>query len=82
MYWERYFSSIKFITLTTLQIINDRVFPYASRTYEQWNDPPNPVLSCLDTFDKFHFKFQIKKSIRDASCEIYSCFYSTTVIIG
>ena len=31
------------ITLTTLQIINDRVFPYAARKYEEWNDPPNKV---------------------------------------
>jgi glucuronyl/N-acetylglucosaminyl transferase EXT2 len=27
------------ITLTTLQIINDRVFPYTARRYEEWNEP-------------------------------------------
>ena len=42
-YWEHYFSSMQKITLTTLQIINDRVFPYAARKYEEWNDPPNKV---------------------------------------
>ncbi|XP_022237779.1 LOW QUALITY PROTEIN: exostosin-2-like [Limulus polyphemus] len=38
--WTQYFSSIQKITLTTLQIINDRVFPHFARTYEEWNDPP------------------------------------------
>lgn len=40
-YWENYFKSIKDITLTTLQIINDRIFPYAARKYDQWNEPPS-----------------------------------------
>ncbi|CAH1799396.1 unnamed protein product [Owenia fusiformis] len=39
-YYETYFATIKDITLTTLQIINDRVFPYAGRKYEEWNEPP------------------------------------------
>ncbi|CAM9463256.1 unnamed protein product [Lampetra fluviatilis] len=39
-YWEMYFSSVKVIVLSTLQIINDRVYPYAARSYEEWNDPP------------------------------------------
>ena len=39
-FWNNYFSSMSGIALTTLQIINDRVFPYASRNYEEWNDPP------------------------------------------
>ncbi|XP_041931204.1 LOW QUALITY PROTEIN: exostosin-2 [Alosa sapidissima] len=39
-FWEAYFSSMKSIGLTTLQIINDRIYPYAARTYEQWNNPP------------------------------------------
>lgn len=51
--WEKYFSSPKTIALTTLQIINDRVFPWAGRSYEEWNDRPNPV-----RFDIFiHLKF-------------------------
>lgn len=41
--WETYFSSMSAITLTTLQIINDRVFPYAAHKYEEWNHPPNPA---------------------------------------
>lgn len=40
-YWENYFKSVKDITLTTLQIINDRIFPYAARKSEQWNEPPS-----------------------------------------
>ncbi|XP_046360738.2 exostosin-2-like isoform X2 [Haliotis rufescens] len=39
--WDNYFSSMKAITMTTLEIINDRIFPYASRSYESWNDIPN-----------------------------------------
>ncbi|KAG5839150.1 hypothetical protein ANANG_G00201890 [Anguilla anguilla] len=38
-FWEAYFSSMKAIGMTTLQIINDRIYPYAARTYEQWNNP-------------------------------------------
>ncbi|XP_048886797.1 exostosin-2 [Brienomyrus brachyistius] len=39
-FWEAYFRSMKAIGLTTLQIINDRIYPYAAHTYEQWNNPP------------------------------------------
>ncbi|KAE8606303.1 hypothetical protein XENTR_v10010669 [Xenopus tropicalis] len=39
-FWEGYFSSMKSIALATLQIINDRIYPYAARSYEEWNDPP------------------------------------------
>ncbi|KAM9302316.1 exostosin-2 [Gastrophryne carolinensis] len=39
-FWEGYFRSMKAIAFTTLQIINDRIYPYASRSYEEWNDPP------------------------------------------
>lgn len=39
--WESYFSTPRVIALTTLQIINDRVFPYAGRSYEEWNEIPN-----------------------------------------
>ncbi|XP_013385446.1 exostosin-2-like [Lingula anatina] len=38
--WQNYFSSMKVIALTSLQIINDRVFPYASRKYDEWNELP------------------------------------------
>ncbi|XP_045197567.2 exostosin-2-like [Mercenaria mercenaria] len=39
-FFNKYFRTMKDITLTTLQIINDRVFPYAGRKYEEWNDFP------------------------------------------
>lgn len=41
--WQRYFSSMTNITLTTLQILNDRVFPYKAKDYDWWNEPsPRP----------------------------------------
>lgn len=49
-FWEAYFSSMKAIGLTTLQIINDRIYPYAARTYEQWNNPPVVVCTCIAFF--------------------------------
>jgi len=42
-FWSSYFSSMRVITLTALQIINDRVFPYAAQKYEEWNDLPHRV---------------------------------------
>lgn len=39
-FWEKYISTMKAITMTTLEILNDRVFPYAARKYEEWNDYP------------------------------------------
>lgn len=38
-FWEAYFRTMKSIALTTLQIINDRIYPYAAKSYEEWNDP-------------------------------------------
>ncbi|CAH8840467.1 unnamed protein product [Trichobilharzia szidati] len=37
--YERYFSSIEKIMITTLDILNDRVFPQYSRSYAEWNYP-------------------------------------------
>ena len=36
-------STMKVITMTTLQILNDRVFPYAAKKFEEWNDFPRKV---------------------------------------
>ncbi|XP_049955554.1 exostosin-2 [Schistocerca serialis cubense] len=41
--YHRYFSTLKAITLTALDIINDRVFPQYARTYDDWNMAPNPL---------------------------------------
>jgi len=35
--WENYFSSLSRVILTTLAIINDRISPHKSKTYEDWN---------------------------------------------
>ncbi|THD20007.1 putative exostosin-2 [Fasciola hepatica] len=37
--FSRYMSTIEQIALTTLDIVNDRVFPYYARSYAQWNNP-------------------------------------------
>lgn len=42
-FYQQYFSSLKTITLTTLDILNGRVFPQHARSYEDWNMPPNPM---------------------------------------
>ncbi|KAH7939737.1 hypothetical protein HPB52_016743 [Rhipicephalus sanguineus] len=41
--WERYFSSMERIAMTTLEIINDRLFPHVGKSYEDWNDLPPGV---------------------------------------
>uniref|UniRef100_A0A6Q2Z3G8 Exostosin GT47 domain-containing protein n=1 Tax=Esox lucius TaxID=8010 RepID=A0A6Q2Z3G8_ESOLU len=48
-FWDAYFSSMKAIGMTALEIINDRIYPYAARTYEQWNNPP-VVVTVILTF--------------------------------
>ena len=42
-YYEQYFSSLSAITMATLQILNDRVFPYDGKKYEEWNEIPYKV---------------------------------------
>ncbi|KAI8791941.1 exostosin-2 [Biomphalaria glabrata] len=37
-YWQRYFKSLSDMTLATLQIVNDRIFPFHARSYDQWNE--------------------------------------------
>lgn len=41
--YHSYFDSMAKITLTTLDVINSRVFPYAARSYHEWNEPPDVV---------------------------------------
>jgi glucuronyl/N-acetylglucosaminyl transferase EXT2 len=49
LYWhlrwayDRYFANIEKITLTTLEIINEKLFPLAARMYEDWNMPEHLV---------------------------------------
>lgn len=49
LYWQlrwvydRYFESIEKITLTTLEILNEKVFSLSSRMYEDWNMPEHLV---------------------------------------
>lgn len=49
LYWqlrwvyEKYFASVQKITLTMLEIINEKVFPLAARSYEDWNMPEHLV---------------------------------------
>uniref|UniRef100_A0A0V0GAA6 Exostosin-2 n=1 Tax=Triatoma dimidiata TaxID=72491 RepID=A0A0V0GAA6_TRIDM len=43
--YSRYFSSMEAITQTTLDILNDRVYPQNSMVYEDWNNPPYLTLS-------------------------------------
>uniref|UniRef100_A0A0K2T5T3 Exostosin-2 n=1 Tax=Lepeophtheirus salmonis TaxID=72036 RepID=A0A0K2T5T3_LEPSM len=37
--YDNYFSSVEAMTKTTLQILNDRIFPHFSKTYREWNYP-------------------------------------------
>lgn len=41
--YSKYFSSLKKITETTLDIIQDRVYPHWTRTYDDWNLRPSEV---------------------------------------
>lgn len=38
--WERYFSSMAKVATTTLEVVNDRLFPHVAKSYEDWNDLP------------------------------------------
>lgn len=42
--YEKYFSSMEKITITTLSIINERIFPSQRLSYSEWNDPPQTAL--------------------------------------
>lgn len=41
--YDKYFSSLKAITDTTLDIIQDRVYPHWTKTYDDWNLRPEEV---------------------------------------
>lgn len=41
--WKTYFSSMSAITMATLRVLNDRIFPYAARSYHEWNEPSDLV---------------------------------------
>lgn len=41
--YEQYFSTVREITLTTLKILNDRVFPAHARPLNLWNTRPRPA---------------------------------------
>ena len=43
--YDNYFESMAKITLTTLDVINSRIFPFAGRSYHEWNEPPDVVSS-------------------------------------
>ena len=38
--YSKYFSSVEAITLTTLEILNGRVYPQHALVYDDWNEPP------------------------------------------
>uniref|UniRef100_A0A673G3R9 Exostosin-2-like n=1 Tax=Sinocyclocheilus rhinocerous TaxID=307959 RepID=A0A673G3R9_9TELE len=60
-FWEAYFSSMKAIGMTTLQIINDRIYPYAAHTYEEWNNPSVVVSNffVVLTYDRIESLFRV-----------------------
>lgn len=41
--WEKYFSSMRVITNTVLEILNERIFPQNAHTYEDWNNIPSKL---------------------------------------
>uniref|UniRef100_A0A8C6V168 Exostosin glycosyltransferase 1a n=1 Tax=Neogobius melanostomus TaxID=47308 RepID=A0A8C6V168_9GOBI len=43
--WEAYFNSVEKIVLTTLEIIQDRVLRYSSRSYLMWNSLPGGLFT-------------------------------------
>jgi type II secretory pathway component PulF len=61
--YEQYLSSIKAITLTTLDILNDRVFPQSARTYQDWNMPSDPVSAHIFTCLTFLTQFILLMSV-------------------
>lgn len=52
--YGQYFSSLKVIVETTLDIIQDRVYPHRTKTYDDWNLRPEEVSQLVFLF--FNFK--------------------------
>lgn len=48
--YEKYFSSVEAITNTTLDILNQRIFPENALFYEDWNLRRNAVSSFLTNY--------------------------------
>ena len=41
--YEKYFATMKDITMTTLKILNDRIFSAHAKSVQQWNKRPVPA---------------------------------------
>lgn len=51
--YQRYFSSLKAVVETTLDIIQDRVYPHKTKTYDDWNLRPEEVSQLMFLFYNF-----------------------------
>jgi glucuronyl/N-acetylglucosaminyl transferase EXT2 len=58
-FYHRYFNSIKAITMTTLDVLNGRVFPITGHSYEYWNVPDE------DFQHKLNSKVQVDHTVSD-----------------
>ncbi|KAJ4428121.1 hypothetical protein ANN_24135, partial [Periplaneta americana] len=59
-FYTQYLSSLKAITLTTLDILNDRVFPQNARTYQDWNMPSDP----FDDIDEYRISEMVARRMK------------------
>ncbi|UYV71618.1 EXT2 [Cordylochernes scorpioides] len=80
--WDSYFHSMEAITLTTLRLLNDRVFPHTAASYHHWNDPPHllqpplflPMVAprapgftaVILTYDRLESLFQVIRRVAQA----------------
>lgn len=55
--WEKYFSSMKQVTKTVLEILNERIFPHNAQSYEDWNNIPSKLsVLCISVHKYFKSK--------------------------